>query len=182
MRKLPIFLVAFLVTAVGAARAETEIAPDWSLVTPGGATVTLSEEVQEQTTVLLFWATWCPYCRALMPHLQSMRLEYGEQIKILAINVFEDGDPVEFVEIAGYDFTLLLEGDDVAEDYGVSGTPGLFIVDRKRLIRFDLASVPRIDPPDTGEEASNRRKAAYRAPYWAAEIRKRIDAVLTDAP
>src|SRR3546814_9228256 len=28
-------------------------------------------------TVVLFWATWCPYCKALMPHLQSMLDEYG---------------------------------------------------------------------------------------------------------
>ncbi|MCP5091039.1 MAG: redoxin domain-containing protein, partial [Gammaproteobacteria bacterium] len=28
----------------------------------------------QQPVILLFWATWCPYCKALMPHLQSIRL------------------------------------------------------------------------------------------------------------
>jgi hypothetical protein len=107
-----------------------------------------------------------------------MRLEYGDRIKILAINIFEDGDPVEFIESAGYDFTLLLNGDDVADTYAVTGTPSVFVLDDQRVIHFDLRKLPRIEPPDTGEPASNRRKAAFRAPYWAAEIRKSIDVVL----
>ena len=52
-----------------------EIAPDWALVSSEGQTVRLRDEVKQQTTVLFFWATWCPYCKALMPHLQSIRLE-----------------------------------------------------------------------------------------------------------
>jgi peroxiredoxin len=39
-----------------------EIAADWALVSSEGQTVRLSDEVKQQTTVLFFWATWCPYC------------------------------------------------------------------------------------------------------------------------
>jgi len=106
-----------------------EIAPDWELVSSEGQTIRLSDEVKQQTTVLFFWATWCPYCKALMTHLQSMQLEYGEDIKILAINFREDDDPVAFIENAGYDFTVLPGGDEVAAAYGIKGTPGLIIVD-----------------------------------------------------
>ena len=115
-----------------------------------------------------------------MPHLQSIRLEYGDDVRILAINIFEDGDPIGFMQDAGYDFTLLLDGDKVAETYGVTGTPAVFVVDNERKIRFDLRKLPRLEPPDTGEPAGHRRKAAYRAPFWAAEIRKSIDAVIKD--
>jgi hypothetical protein len=45
-----------------------------------------------------------------MPHLQSIRLEYGDAVEILAINIMEDGDPVRYIADAGYDFTLLLSG------------------------------------------------------------------------
>jgi len=66
--------------------------------------VRLSEEVRRQPFILFFWATWCPYCKALMPHLQSLRFEYGDRVKILAINLIDaDGDPVEYVRNAGYD-------------------------------------------------------------------------------
>ncbi len=115
-----------------------------------------------------------------MPHLQSVVLEYGDKVKVLAINIMEDGDPVEFIENAGYDFTLLPKGEDVADIYNVIGTPSVFVVDHKRVIRFDLRKLPIIEPLSTSKAASNRRRAAYLAPYWAAKIRQSIDAVIED--
>jgi cytochrome c biogenesis protein CcmG/thiol:disulfide interchange protein DsbE len=154
-----------------------EIAPDWTLTSSRGQTISLSDEVKQQTTVLFFWATWCPYCQALMPHLQSLRLEYGEDIKILAINFREDGDPVAFIENAGYDFTVLPGGDDVAATYGIKGTPGLIIVDSQQRIQFDLRALPRQSPTHDESSGSHKKKAGSRAPYWAAEIRKGIDSI-----
>jgi thiol-disulfide isomerase/thioredoxin len=154
-----------------------ELAPDWSLESADGEVIHLSEEVSNQTTVLLFWATWCPYCKALMPHLQSIRLEYGDDVRILAINFQEKGDPVGFIREAGYDFTILPDGDDVATAYEVWGTPGLIVVDAEQLIRFDLRALPRIEPPPEIKSAGRSVQAAYLAPYWAAELRKAIDAV-----
>lgn len=175
------FIVVLSANATNAIAAE--VAPDWSLLSSTGETIVLSEEVEQQTTVLFFWATWCPYCKALMPHLQSIRLEHGENVKILAINFREDDDPVAFIEDAGYDFTVLPSGDEVAATYGVHGTPGVIIVDDRQQIRFDLRKLPKQDPPSNGKEAtSHRKKAAYRAPYWAAEIRKSIDAIQDAAP
>ena len=176
-----IILIAALIATLrpGIASADEQmIAPDWTLSTPAGQEITLSEEVDDQTTIVLFWATWCPYCKALMPHLQSIRLEYGSDVKILALSIKDDGDPVAFIESAAYDFTLLPNGDNVADLYDVRGTPGVFVVDQNRVVRFDLRRLPRIEPPDTGKPASNSRKAAFRAPYWAAEIRKSIDSVI----
>jgi thiol-disulfide isomerase/thioredoxin len=165
-----------------ASAAESVVAPDFSLVAAEGRTVRLSEEArQQETTVLFFWATWCPYCKALMPHLQSMRLEYGDRVEILAINIKEDGEPVEFIESAGYDFTLLLDGDPVADAYRIVGTPGLIVVDRERVVRFDLRRLPPLAPPANAKVESHRGKAAYLAPYWASEIRKSMDEVLNKA-
>ena len=168
-------LVLFFSLSPSVQSAETS--PDWELVSSEGQTVRLNEEVKQQTTVLFFWATWCPYCKALMPHLQSMQLEYGEDIRILAINFREDDDPVAFIENAGYDFTVLPNGDEVAAAYGIKGTPGLIIVDSGQRIRFDLRALPKQNPLTGDGSKSHRKKAGYRAPYWAAEIRKGIDSV-----
>ncbi len=181
MRQLIITLSIITLLPVLALAQGSSLAPDWALVSAQGETVQLSEELREQPVVILFWASWCPYCKALMPHLHSLRLEHGDKIKILAVNFREDGDPVEFIETAGYDFTVLPDGDDVAAAYNVYGTPGLIIVDQEQNIRFDLRSLPRREPPFSKESSSHKRIAAYRAPYWAAEIRKSLDAVLEDA-
>lgn len=155
-----------------------DLAPDWTLTSSEGEITRLSTEVQEQPVILFFWATWCPYCKALMPHLQSIQLEYGDAIKILAINFREDGDPVGFIEEKGYDFTVLPDGDEVAAAYNVYGTPGIIIVDGDQKIAFDLRYLPPRDPPNTGDKISHSKRAAYRAPYWAAAIRINIDTVL----
>ena len=152
------------------------IAPDWTLVAADGQSVRLQHIVSGRTTILLFWATWCPYCKALMPHLQSMRLEYGDKIQVLAINFRDDGDPVAFMKDNGYDFTLLLDGENVADLYGIWATPGVLILDGDRAIRFDLRALPPIDLPQ--QRANHRIRAAHRAPYWASEIRKRLDALV----
>lgn len=171
-----VFIVLFACPVLAAA---ADVAPDWELVSSTGETVRLSEEVKEQPTLLFFWATWCPYCKALMPHLQSIRLEHGDDIKILAINFREDGDPVAFIENAGYDFTVLPEGDAVAASYGIHATPGIIIVDSQQRVRFDLRELPKQEIRSGGEAVtSHKKRAAYRAPYWAAEIRKSIDSLL----
>ncbi len=181
MRNLLIFLL-FSLMLVPQGRVEYPMtAPDWTLVATDGKSVRLQDIVSGRTTILLFWATWCPYCKALMPHLQSMRLEYGDEIQVLAINFRDDGDPVAFMKKNGYDFTLFLDGENVAKLYEIWGTPGVLIVDSDRTIRFDLRALPPIELPQN--LANHRLKAAHRAPYWAAEIRKSLDTIVAaDTP
>ena len=155
-----------------------ETAPDWALASSEEETIRLSQEVRQQPVVLFFWATWCPYCKALMPHLQSMQLEYGDSIKILAINFRESGDPVGFIKEKGYNFTVLPNGDDVAALNDIYGTPGIIIVDGDQEIAFDLRELPPYNVPATGKKISHAKIAAFRAPYWAAAIRINIDTVL----
>jgi len=181
MRSISLTLIlACLLPGIGFA-AEPIMAPDFTLESISGDTVTLSDIAAEQPVILLFWATWCPYCKALMPHIQSIRLEYGEEVKVLAVHFRDDkGDPAAFIENAGYDFTVLRNGNDTAKLYDVWGTPGLLIIDRERRIRFNLYELPKYEFPSGEENLSHSRKAAYRAPYWAAEIRKVLDEVLSD--
>ena len=173
--------IAAVLLLMSTASFGAEVAPDWRLATSDGASIRLSQEVKEQPVVLLFWATWCPYCKALMPHIQSMRLEYGDKIRILAIQIKDKKDPVPFIDDAGYDFTVFPHGDEVAELYEIYGTPGVIVVDGEQLMQFDLRALPRPEIPATEEKPSNTRKAAYLAPYWAAELRKAIDIVLHDS-
>jgi len=162
---------------------EVRIAPDWTLKSANGDTVTLSKVADEQPVIVLFWATWCPYCKALMPHIQSIRLEYGDEIRVLAIHFRDDkGDPIAFIENAGYDFTLLPDGGEVAKLNEVWGTPGLMIIDHDRVIRYDLYTLPKLDLSAAEKSATHGKKAAYLAPYWAAELRKSLDLVLGAQP
>ena len=179
MSKLKIFGLVFALLAAFSVYG-AELAPDWELKTADGRTIRLSAEVREQPVIILFWASWCPYCKALMPHLQSIRLEHGDAVKVLAISFREKGDPIGYVENSHYDFTVLPDGDDVAKQYEVWGTPGVIIVDGERQIAFDLRDLAPYQRPENGEKPNHTKSAAYRAPYWAAAIRKSLDDVLQD--
>jgi thiol-disulfide isomerase/thioredoxin len=104
--------------------------PAWVLPSASGQTFRYPQDLSGPT-VILFWATWCPYCKALMPHLQSILDEYRGRhgITVLAIVFRDDGDPLSVLHDRGYEFDLFTEGDAVAESWGVKGAPGLFLAD-----------------------------------------------------
>jgi len=146
--------------AAGAAPAVGERAPDWTLQRPSGETVRFADDARDRVAVVLFWATWCPYCRALMPHLQAVAEDFaGQPVRFYALNVWEDGDPVAHLRERGYQFDLLLDADAVAGAWGVKGTPGLFVVDRSGRVLY-------VRSKGTGEREA------------AARVRRAIDAGL----
>ena len=176
---LPTMIATFaLACAAGPVAAEQAVSPDWTLLSADGRTVRLGDVVEEGPVVLFFWASWCPFCKALMPHLQSIGIEYAGRAGLLALNFRDEGDPVGFIRERGYTFTILPDAGDVAGLYGVHGTPGVIIVDRQRVVRFNLYDLANPEVPAPVKARGRGAVAAYLAPYWAAEIRKQLDAAL----
>jgi thiol-disulfide isomerase/thioredoxin len=135
---IPVLLCA-LYGAAPAARAVTlgDIAPDWSLQTAGGSRVEFYDDAGDAVSVVIFWATWCPYCRRLMPRLQMIADEFRDRaVKFYALDIWDDGDPVAYMQRHSYTFRLLLNADDVADAYGVRATPGLYLIDRARRVIY----------------------------------------------
>ena len=86
----------------------------------------------QRPAILLFWATWCPYCKALMPHVQAVYDAAGKaRLDVYAIVINDDGDPVAELKERRQTFTLVREGDDIAAHYGIKGTPGLLLIDKQ---------------------------------------------------
>lgn len=184
---LSLLLTALMLSSpvVHAAGMEGQPAPALSLPGPDGNPHTLVELAAGKPTVVLFWASWCPYCKALMPHLQSMLDQYGSnRIEVVAIDLWEDGadDWKPVIDDAGYDFRVLLKGDAVAPAWQVRGTPGLFLLDAKGRVVFDRNArqfaPSRRNVAGITAAQGNGAKAARIAPLWAAELRKEIDALL----
>ena len=64
-----------------------------------------------------------------MPHLQNVVDAAGkDKFDVYAIDIKDDGDPVATLRARKLTFTLVRDGDGIAEQYGVKGTPGLFLV------------------------------------------------------
>jgi cytochrome c biogenesis protein CcmG/thiol:disulfide interchange protein DsbE len=177
MKTLAIVLFNCLVL-LGSGMALAETAPAFSLQNAKAETVSLAD-YRGRPVVLNFWASWCPYCKALMPHLQSIVDEYEGEMTVLALNFRDEEDPSEFMAEYGYDFRLFPHADPVADLWGVKGTPGLFLVDRSGLIVFSNYSIPDnaypTNPADEGKKLKHYQRAARKAPFWAAQLRLAID-------
>ena len=174
IRTITASVLVFALTQPALAIEPGTLAEDWTRPTVDGRSLTLSEQVSERPQVLFFWASWCPFCKALMPHLQSIKLEHADDIDILSVNFREDGDPLAVLREGAYDFIMIPDADDVAELYDVYGTPGVLLVDGDRRIQFDLRNVQR--PVENADNKPANRGVASRrlAAYWAAELRKAI--------
>jgi len=118
---------------------EGQTAGNWSLATPTGTTVSFYEDSNDKPSVIIFWATWCPACRMVMPELAKLQASLPEgSANFYALNIAEDGDPVAYFAEHEYKFRLLLGADDVAKEYGMFGTPRILVVDRHRVVRYTL--------------------------------------------
>ena len=114
------------------------LAPDFSLQTPEGETVTLSE-LRGQAVLVNLWATWCPPCRAEMPAIQKLYQEYKEQgFVALAVNMTYQDDPlavIPFTQENNLTFPILLdETGEMARKYELRSLPSSFFINRDGFV------------------------------------------------
>lgn len=113
-------------------------APDFTLKTPAGETITLSS-LRGQTVMINFWATWCPPCRAEMPAIEKMYNEYKDQgFIVLAVNNTFQDDPLAVTPFAAeYNLTfpiLLDETAEVSRAYQLRSLPSSYFINRYGII------------------------------------------------
>ncbi|MDN7244433.1 peroxiredoxin family protein [Planococcus shenhongbingii] len=131
--------VEFLATDEGLAKGK--VAPDFELTTLDGETVSLSD-YQGKKVILNFWATWCPPCRAEMPHMQKYFEEQAkeENVEILAVNLTTEDRGIDKVKtfVREYDLTfpilMDLEG-EIGASYQAVTIPTSYMIDTKGRVQ-----------------------------------------------
>lgn len=86
-------------------------------------------ENNDKVVIVEFWATWCPPCRASIPHLKTLHETYKDKGVILVSLTNEPDSPkiTKFCSDAGMNWIVGL-GSTSGSTYGVSGIPHAFIV------------------------------------------------------
>ena len=128
-----IFLTLGLLVSFTAYSADFPTAPAWQLKTQSGKNISLSD-YHGQPVILHFWATWCPYCKKLQPKLVEFEQQYKKSdIHIVAISINEEQGtkPQDEIQSRGYHFITAVNGESVADLYGVRGTPTTFFINRQ---------------------------------------------------
>ena len=116
-----------------------QLAPDFTLQTPLGETVVLSEIVdragaQGQPVVLNFWASWCGPCIQTMPLVEEVVDEIGaDRVHLVAVNIQETAARAQVaVERLEMSATVLLDSEcQTAAAYAANAIPQTVIIDRE---------------------------------------------------
>ena len=113
------------------------LAPDFTLQTLGGQEVNLSK-LKGKVVLLDFWATWCAPCRESIPHLIQLYKTYQKEgLEVIGMDMDRgDMDIVRnFVKSMDIPYPIAIASQDVERNYGVTGLPTSFLIDKEGRIR-----------------------------------------------
>jgi len=135
---LALVLNLFFLGSCGAAP-QTKEAQDFTLSTPEGRTVTLSEYKGKKNVIVMFWKTsglYCPF------ELNNLKERYPglqkEGFEVLAVDKKEAAAKVAgYAEKEGLPFPVLLDEDGKVSDiYDVGSVPVFLIVNKEGAITW----------------------------------------------
>jgi len=115
-------------------------APDFELTTLNGKKTKLSD-YRRKKVILNFWASWCPPCKAEMPHMQKFyEKNKDKNITILSVNLTSmDRGSVAvkaFVKKNKLTFPVLMdENGDIGKTYQAFTIPTSYMIDQNGMIR-----------------------------------------------
>lgn len=135
--------------------------PDFTLTTMDGKEVTLSD-YKGKKVILNFWASWCPPCKAEMPHMQKYYDKKAEEqnFEILAVNLTSEEKSNRLVEkfLQSYGITFpvpLDEKGNIALKYQVITIPSTFILNTDGQIEHSIIGPMNEDLLETYVEGIN---------------------------
>lgn len=67
--------------------------PAAAVETLDGKPADLAQYIGKTPVLIEFWATWCPNCRELEPHLKEVATKYGSQMKFVGVSVSVNQSP-----------------------------------------------------------------------------------------
>lgn len=120
-----------------------DVPPDFELKTMDGKTARLSD-YKGKKVLLNFWATWCPPCRAEMPHMERFYEQKAKEhnMEILAVNLTASergGNKMKSIQNFSDSFELtfpilLDEEGDIGSKYQVIAIPTSYFIDTEGII------------------------------------------------
>ncbi len=134
------------------------------------------EAVPGKVTVLNFWATWCPPCRAETPdYTAAYRKLHAKDVAFLGIDTTETAPIVKtFVSAKGIPYPIALAGPDLYNAYGISYIPTTIVLDAHGIVRARW--IGGVTPSQLAQYVADAR--AGRSSTYVSPTQREIDTIL----
>ena len=112
---------------------------DFTLPDLDGRPVALNQFLGKKPVLLVFWATWCPECKAAIPEINAMATgPLSAKLQVLGIDFRESREKVSAaVKARDIRYPVLLDKKgQVARAYGVVGIPTYVLIGRDGKILY----------------------------------------------
>ena len=121
-------------------------APDFTLTDTTGKAHKLSEYAGKDV-ILLFWATWCPTCRAEIPHLIELQNTNAEDKPVILAVSRESVSSLEgFIAREKINFAVISNTATMPMPYSlVQYIPSTFFIDRQGKIKLAVTGMVPVD-------------------------------------
>jgi len=118
---------------------------DFTLESAAGDTLSLGRFRGETPVLLVFWATWCPVCKADVPAVKDFHSKTLGKMQVLAIDFMEKRDTVKaFIKTKNIPYPVLFDADGkVTRKFRVVGIPTYVLLDKAGKIVYFGNALPR---------------------------------------
>jgi len=117
------------------------------LTTLDGKTFSIPTDTQGKVVVVDFWASWCPPCLELIPHMKQLHEKYkGKDLVIVGISLDKDKAALKnFIASKNINWVQTYSGkgwdDPTAQKYGIDGIPSVWVIGKDgKVISTDAVS------------------------------------------
>lgn len=130
-------ILGWRLVEVNRGQVESGMAPDFSLTSFDGETITLSD-LRGQVVIVNFWASWCPPCREEAPYLEDTWRKYKDEGVVFIGVDYADTEVKALAYIDEFDITYF-NGPDlgtrISHDYKMKGVPETYYIAKNGEIR-----------------------------------------------
>lgn len=162
-------LLAWAVQTKSAPPLASGVAPDFTLRTFDGQSITLSE-LRGKPVVINFWASWCIPCRTEAPILERAWKDYRERgVVILGVDYVDTEDAAKkFIHEYGMTYPNGPDlGTRISQMYRITGVPETYFVTREGKML-------------SGIDSNGRAYANWIGPIDDDSLRERIEKLLSE--
>lgn len=134
MRYLTVFLLITFLFHCGGKRVRQPL--DFQLENLNGEQVLL-KNYKGKIILLDFWATWCPPCRAAIPHLINLYEKFGDRnFIIFGIGLDEKELLINMRDEMNIKYPILIGNNEIAKYYQIQAIPTLVLLDKNGKIYY----------------------------------------------